>query len=340
MAPTLDRLSRPLRDLRISVTDRCNLRCPYCMPRELFGSGHRYLAADEMCRFDEFARLCRLFAGLGVEKVRITGGEPLLRPRVEELVAMLSRVDGVRDVALTTNGVLLGAKATALRDAGLSRITVSLDALDEEVFRRMGDTKLTLGRVLTGIDAALDAGLSPVKINMVVRRGVNDHCVVPMAEHFRHRPEILRFIEYMDVGDTNGWRPQDVVPAAESLRAIDDRWPLERLAPARSGEVAARYRYRDGAGEVGFIASVSEPFCGGCTRARLAADGTLFTCLFAGSGVNLLEMLRSGASDDQVRARLASVWGAREDRYSALRAEQLAGGQGGGQKVEMSYIGG
>jgi len=340
MTVTLDRLGRPLRDLRVSVTDRCNLRCPYCMPREVFGADHQFMATEAMCSFEEITRLCRLLAELGVEKVRITGGEPLLRRDVEQLVAMISPLAGIRDVALTTNGMLLAAKAQALRDAGLSRVTVSLDALDEEVFRKMSDTKLALGRVLAGIDAALDAGLEPVKINMVVRRGVNDHCVLPMAEHFRHRPEILRFIEYMDVGSTNAWRPGDVVPAAESLSAIRERWPLEPLEPTTPGEVAVRYRYLDGAGEVGFINSVSQPFCGGCTRARLAADGTLYTCLFAGSGDDLLSLLREGASDDQLRARLASVWGAREDRYSAVRAEQLSARPGSTPKIEMSYIGG
>ncbi len=336
---TLDRMSRPLRDLRVSVTDRCNLRCPYCMPREVFGPGHPFLAAEAMCSFSEITRLCRLFAELGVEKIRITGGEPLLRRDIERLVAMISVLPGVREVALTTNGMLLAAKAADLREAGLSRVTVSLDALDEEVFRAMGDTKLPLGRVLAGIDAALAAGLAPVKVNMVVRRGVNDHCVVPMAEHFRHRPEILRFIEYMDVGSTNGWRHEDVVPAAESLSVIDARWPLEPLAPITPGEVAARYRYRDGAGEVGFIHSVSQPFCATCTRARLSADGTLFTCLFATVGEDLLGLLRGGASDDQLRFRLAAIWGEREDRYSALRSE-LTVESSGQAKVEMSYIGG
>jgi cyclic pyranopterin phosphate synthase len=337
MTVTLDRLARPLRDLRISVTDRCNMRCPYCMPREVFGPGHTFLADEAMCSFEEIARLCRLFAELGVQKVRITGGEPLLRRDIERLVAMIRAVPGIDDVALTTNGMLLAAKAPALRDAGLSRVTVSLDALEEEVFREMGDTRQAPGRVLAGIDAALDAGLSPVKVNMVVRRGVNDGCVVAMAEHFRHRPEVLRFIEYMDVGATNGWRPAEVVPVAEIMRAIGRRWPLEPLEPNAPGEVAARYRYRDGAGEVGFISSVSQPFCGGCTRARLAADGALFTCLFASRGEDLLGPLRAGASDDQLRERLAAVWGARADRYSAIRAEALPPG---GPKIEMSYIGG
>ncbi len=340
MTVTLDRLSRPLRDLRISVTDRCNMRCPYCMPREVFGPDHTFLAAEELCSFEEITRLCRLFAELGVEKIRITGGEPLMRRDIERLVAMISPLPGIRDVALTTNGMLLAAKAPALQDAGLRRVTVSLDALNKEVFRKMGDTRLPLDRVLAGIDAASAAGLAPVKVNMVVRRGVNDHCVTAMAEHFRGRPEVLRFIEYMDVGATNGWRHEDVVPADESRRAIDQRWPLDPLAPTSPGEVATRYRYRDGAGEVGFINSVSQPFCATCTRGRLSADGTLFTCLFASGGENLLALLRGGASDDELRSRIAAIWGARADRYSALRAERIAAGSSMPAKVEMSYIGG
>ncbi len=336
----LDRLSRPLRDLRISVTDRCNLRCPYCMPREVFGADHQFLAAEETCSFEEITRLCRLFAEFGVEKLRITGGEPLMRPELERLVAMVSQIPGIRDVALTTNGMLLAAKAAPLRAAGLDRVTVSLDSLDEEVFRTMGDTKLGLGRVLGGIEAALEAGLAPVKINMVVRRGVNHHCILAMAEHFRHRPEILRFIEYMDVGNTNGWRPPEVVPAAEILRAIDERWALEPLAPSTPGEVARRYRYRDGAGELGFISSVSQPFCSACTRARLAADGTLYTCLFATGGENLLALMREGAGDDQLRGRLSTIWRRREDRYSAVRAGLLEDAPSDTPKIEMSYIGG
>jgi cyclic pyranopterin phosphate synthase len=339
MTVTLDRLSRPLRDLRISVTDRCNLRCPYCMPRELFGADHAFLASSDLCTFEELARLARLFAELGVEKIRLTGGEPLLRPELERLIAMVAPLPGIRDVALTTNGTLLASKASALRRAGLTRVTVSLDALDPAVFSSMSDARVPLGRVLAGIDAAIDAGLTPVKINMVVRRGVNDHCLLQMAEHFREHPASLRFIEYMDVGSTNGWRPEDVVPASEIMRTIEQRWPLEPVRPAGIGEVATRYRYRDGGGEVGFIHSVSQPFCATCTRARLSADGTLFTCLFGSSGKDLRRPLRDGASDDQLRALLDGVWGERQDRYSAMRA-QLTGAPKRQAKVEMSYIGG
>ena len=339
MTAPVDRLSRPLRDLRISVTDRCNLRCPYCMPREMFGADHAFVARDDLLRFEEITRLVRQFATLGVEKVRLTGGEPLLRRDIERLVAMIAEVDGIEDIALTTNGTLLAAKAQALSDAGLRRVTVSLDALDEEVFRSMSDTRLPLARVLKGVDAAVAAGLSPVKINMVVRRGVNDHCVLAMAEHFRGRPETLRFIEYMDVGTTNGWRLAEVVPAAELRDAIDARWPLEPIVPDRLGEVATRYRYRDGGGEVGFIHSVSAPFCASCTRARLSAEGSLHTCLFATHGHDLRGLLRAGASDAELGSEIALIWTARGDRYSADRAESSAAPRSA-KKVEMSYIGG
>jgi len=342
MTVTLDQLGRPLRDLRLSVTDRCNLRCPYCMPREVFGRDFAFLERDELCSFEELTRLCRLFAELGVEKIRITGGEPLLRRDIERLVAMITAIPGISDVALTTNGTLLAAKAEALRAAGLGRVTVSLDALDERVFRAMSDSRLSLARVLEGIDAALAAGLAPVKINMVVRRGVNDHCVLEMAERFRGRPEILRFIEYMDVGNTNGWRAAEVVPAQEILAAIGERWPLESLAPTTIGEVASRYRYLDGAGEIGFIHSVSQPFCATCTRARLSADGTLFTCLFAARGVDLRALLRNGADDQELRRSVAEIWRDRADRYSGERAElaERPVGARSRAKIEMSYIGG
>jgi GTP 3',8-cyclase len=338
MTAELDRLSRPLRDLRVSVTDRCNLRCPYCMPREVFGRGFEFVARDQLLSFEEIARLCRQFAALGVEKVRLTGGEPLLRRNLERLVRLIARVDGISDIALTTNGTLLEARAQSLRDAGLSRVTVSLDSPDERVFRSMGDTRLPLARVLAGIDAALAAGLAPLKINMVVRRGVNDHCVLAMAERFRGRPEILRFIEYMDVGSTNGWSARDVVPTAQLREAIDARWPLEAIVPDRLGEVATRYRYRDGAGEIGFVHSISAPFCESCTRARLSADGRLYTCLFATHGHDLRELLRAGASDAELRLEIARIWAARADRYSADRA--AAPRQAGAKKVEMSFIGG
>jgi cyclic pyranopterin phosphate synthase len=341
----LDRLDRPLRDLRISVTDRCNLRCPYCMPREVFGRDFVFLPAAELLSFEEITRLCRVFAGLGVSKVRLTGGEPLLRRDLERLVEMLVKVPGIDDVALTTNGTLLQRKAAILREAGLSRVTVSLDALDENVFRSMSDTRFSLARVLAGIDAATEADLAPVKINMVVRRGVNDHCVIAMAEHFRHRSEILRFIEYMDVGATNRWNLAQVVPAAEIMREIEARWPLQALAPSRPGEVASRYRYRDGAGEIGLIHSISQPFCTGCTRARLSADGSLFTCLFARRGHDLRALLRNRATERELAQKLSEIWGARDDRYSAERAlphtDAQTGKPASGQpKVEMSYIGG
>jgi cyclic pyranopterin phosphate synthase len=281
-----------------------------------------------------------VFASLGVEKIRLTGGEPLLRREIEVLVAMIAEIDGIKEVALTTNGTLLAGKAQALRDAGLSRVTVSLDALDEEVFRSMSDTRIPLARVLAGIDAALDAGLSPVKINMVVRRGINDHCVLEMAERFRGRPEILRFIEYMDVGTTNGWHLEEVVSAGELRDAIGERWPLEPIVPDRLGDVATRYRYRDGAGEIGFIHSVSAPFCASCTRARLSAEGRLHTCLFATRGHDLRALVRGGATDSELRREIALIWAARSDRYSADRAEQTAERPSAEKKIEMSYIGG
>jgi cyclic pyranopterin phosphate synthase len=350
---TLDRLSRPLQDLRVSVTDRCNLRCPYCLPRDAFAKGFAFMPSGELLSFEEITRVCGVFARLGVRKIRLTGGEPLLRRGLERLVEMLARVEGIDDVALTTNGTLLSAKAQTLSDAGLSRVTVSLDALDQAVFQSMSDARVPLSGVLEGIDAAGAAGLHPVKVNMVVRRGVNDHCVLPMAEHFRHRPEILRFIEYMDVGNTNRWRPEQVVPAAEIVAAIAGRWPLKALAPSRPGEVATRYRYRDGAGEIGVIHSVSQPFCGSCTRARVSAEGRLYTCLFATGGLDLRALLRNGTDDRGLEQQLRKTWSARSDRYSAERPlPQEATPPGGAlrraavprrdrvRKIEMSYIGG
>jgi cyclic pyranopterin phosphate synthase len=331
-----DRLQRPLRDLRISVTDRCNFRCGYCMPREVFGSDFAFLPRSELLSFEEIARLARVFAEEGVTKLRLTGGEPLLRRGLERLVEMLAATPGVEDIALTTNGTLLSARARTLADAGLGRVTVSLDALDDDTFGAMNDVAFPVARVLEAIGAAADAGLSPVKVNMVVRRGVNEHCVLPMAEHFRSSGHILRMIEYMDVGTTNGWVRDEVLPAAEIRRQIDEMWPLRPLDPLYQGEVASRFAYRDGAGEIGLIASVTEPFCGGCTRARLSADGKLHTCLFGATGHDLRALLRSGAEDREIAARVGAVWSGRTDRYSELRAS-LAGRK---QKIEMSYIGG
>jgi cyclic pyranopterin phosphate synthase len=338
MGPLADSLQRPLRDLRISVTDRCNLRCGYCMPREVFGRDFAFLERSELLSFEEIERIARLAAGEGVQKIRLTGGEPLLRRDLPRLVEMLARIEGIEDLALTSNGTMLAAHARALADAGLQRVTISLDALDQEAFSSMGDTRLPVGRVLAGIDAAGAAGLGPVKVNMVVRRGVNDHCVAAMAEHFRGRDEVLRFIEYMDVGESNGWRLEQVVPASEILATIDARWPLRELPATREGEVASRWAYRDGAGEIGVIHSVTEPFCHGCTRARLSADGRLYTCLFASRGHDLRSLLRGGARDEQLVERLRGIWTARADRYSELRT--APGRPQEGARVEMSYIGG
>jgi GTP 3',8-cyclase len=315
----LDRLDRPLRDLRVSVTDRCNLRCRYCMPREVYGEGFAFLDRSQLLSFEEIARVVSTLADLGVRKVRLTGGEPLLRRELERLVEMLARIDAIEEIAMTSNGLLLARKARALADAGLTRVTVSLDSLDDRVLREMADAPVCAQRVLAGIDAAIDAGLQPVKVNMMVRRGVNEACVAQMAAHFRERPVVLRFIEYMDVGASNGWRPAHVVPAAEILRNVEARWPLQKLPRSAAGDVATRYRYHDGAGEIGVIHSVSEPFCGGCTRARLSADGKLFTCLFATAGHDLRELLRGGGGEAELRDRLRGVWGARSDRYSAER---------------------
>ena len=329
-------MGRPLRDLRISVTDRCNFRCTYCMPREVFGRDFPFLARAEILTFEEITRLARIFVSLGVEKIRITGGEPLVRSDVEKLIAMLSRVDGLKDLSLTTNGSLLKSKAGALKRAGLQRITVSLDSLDDEVFRAMNDAYFPVERVLKGIDAAVEAGLAPVKVNMVVKKGVNDHTVVEMARHFRERSQTVRFIEYMDVGNTNGWRLDDVVTAAQIIGMIGAEMPLEPVGRDYRGEVARRYRYKDGSGEIGVIASVSQPFCADCTRARLSASGKLYTCLFATRGHDLRGLLRGGGTDAEIADSLRSVWGLRDDRYSELRSSQTQGLP----KVEMSHIGG
>jgi cyclic pyranopterin phosphate synthase len=331
-----DQLHRPLRDLRISVTDRCNFRCGYCMPKEVFGRDFRFLPRSELLTFEEIVRLARVFAREGVSKLRITGGEPLLRRELERLVDMLAGIPGIEDIALTTNGALLPARARALADAGLRRVTVSLDALDDASFGAMNAVAFPVARVLEAIDAAAEAGLAPVKINMVVRRGVNDHCVLPMAEHFRNSAHILRMIEFMDVGTTNGWVREEVVPAAEIKQRIDAIWPLRALGPGYPGEVASRFAYVDGGGEIGLIASVTEPFCGGCTRARLSADGRLHTCLFGATGHDLRALLRDGAGDGEIAARVRAIWTRRTDRYSELRASRASPPP----RVEMSYIGG
>jgi cyclic pyranopterin phosphate synthase len=330
----LDTFQRPLRDLRISVTDRCNFRCVYCMPKEVFGHDYRFLPRRELLTFEEIERVARIFVGLGVNKLRITGGEPLLRRDLEVLIGQLAAL-GDLDLTLTTNGSALAQKAQALADAGLTRVTVSLDSLDDEVFRAMNDVDFPVARVLAGIDAAAVAGL-PVKVNMVVKRGLNEHSVLEMARRFRGTGHTVRFIEFMDVGATNGWRLDDVVPAAEIVRTIGAELPLEPVEPGYRGEVAERYRYLDGAGEIGVIASVTQPFCGDCTRARISADGKLYTCLFAVRGHDLRAVLRAGATDGELDEAIRAVWGRRTDRYSELRTEET----GALRKVEMSYIGG
>jgi cyclic pyranopterin phosphate synthase len=330
-----DARGRPLRDLRISVTDRCNFRCVYCMPRDVFDAGYRFLPHAELLSFEEIARVAKLFVERGVAKIRLTGGEPLLRRNIERLVELLAAT-GVRDLTLTTNGALLARKAKALRAAGLGRVTVSLDSLDDATFRAMNDADFPVARVLEGIDAAAAAGLAPVKINMVVKRGMNDASILPMARHFHGSGHVVRFIEFMDVGATNGWRMDDVVPAAEIVRAIGAEMPLEAVDAGAYGEVAERWRYRDGGGEIGVIASVTQAFCRDCTRARLSTDGRLFTCLFAGDGHDLRALVRGGYSDAEIGNAIAAVWARRDDRYSEIRTAATARAP----KVEMSYIGG
>ena len=332
-----DRFARPLHDLRISVTDRCNFRCTYCMPKELFGANYKFMPRSELLSFEEIVRLAGIFVGHGVRKIRLTGGEPLLRQRLEDLVRMLSAVAGLEDLTLTTNGSLLTPnRARRLRAAGLRRLTVSLDAVDDTVFSSMNDVGFSVEPVLQAIDDAGRAGLSPVKINMVVKRGVNDHEIVPMAERFRGTGHIVRFIEYMDVGNTNGWRMDDVVSAREIVDTIGRVYPLNAVEPNYRGEVARRWRYADGAGEIGVIASVTKPFCGACSRARLSAEGKLYTCLFAAEGFDLRGLVRNGASDAELAAALGSRWGRRDDRYSELRS----GNTPTPPRIEMSYIGG
>ncbi len=331
-----DTLGRPLRDVRISVTDRCNFRCPYCMPREVFGREWAFLPRRELLSFEEITRLARLFAQQGVTKIRITGGEPLLRRDLPKLVESLIRIEGVRDVTLTTNGALLCRAARDLRSAGLTRLTVSLDALDDRVFRSMNDVDFPVARVLEGIATAQEAGFGPVKINMVVKRGVSEDALLDMARYCRAQGHILRCIEYMDVGHSNGWRMEDVVPACEILAILGSEWPLEPETPTYFGEVATRYRYRDGGGEIGIIASVTQPFCRTCTRARVTADGQLYTCLFATRGHDLRGLLRGGASDEDIAALLRALWHRRADRYSERRSAETVVLH----KVEMSRIGG
>ena len=331
----LDTLQRPVRDLRISVTDRCNFRCGYCMPKEIFNREYEFLSRDLLLSFEEITRVARILVGRGVGKIRLTGGEPLLRAELEILIEMLAGLGDV-DLTLTTNGALHARKAETLADAGLDRVTVSLDSLDDEVFQSMNDVGFPVEKVLEGIDAAAAAGLGPVKINAVVKRGVNDHTLVEMARHFRDSGHILRFIEYMDVGVTNGWRLEDVVPAADIVAAISAEFPCKPQPANYPGEVATRYRYLDGSGEFGVIASVTQPFCGACTRLRLSAEGSLYTCLFATAGHDLRGPLRSGADDARMESLIEDVWRKRSDRYSEARSAQTEGLP----RVEMSYIGG
>jgi cyclic pyranopterin phosphate synthase len=333
--PVADARGRRLHDLRISVTDRCNFRCVYCMPKEVFGRDYPYLPHSDLLTFEEITRIARVFVAQGVAKIRLTGGEPLLRRNIERLVEMLAAIGNV-DLTLTTNGALLAKKARGLRDAGLKRVTVSLDSLDDATFRAMNDVDFPVARVLEGIAAAADAGLAPLKINMVVKRGVNESSIVPMARHFKDSGHIVRFIEYMDVGATNGWRMDDVVPAAEIVRRIGAELPLESVDPNYTGEVAERWRYRDGGGEIGVIASVTQAFCRDCTRARLSTDGKVYTCLFASTGHDLRGLLRGGRSDAEIGSAIAALWRRRDDRYSEIRTANTAAAA----KVEMSYIGG
>jgi cyclic pyranopterin phosphate synthase len=332
-----DKFGRPLRDLRISVTDRCNFRCTYCMPAEIFGDSYKFLPKAEILTFEEITRLTRILVNLGVVKVRLTGGEPLVREQVETLVAQLALIPGVEDLTMTTNGYLLPQKAQALKDAGLQRVTVSLDSLDDAVFRRMNGSRSGVQRVLDGIEAAERVGLSPIKINAVVQRGVNDHTVVDLARLGKERGWIVRFIEYMDVGNLNGWRMDDVVPADEIVAMIDAEMPLELIQSNYKGEVAERYRYHDGTGEIGVISSVTKPFCGTCTRMRLSPEGSIYTCLFATKGTDLRDPMRAGATDEELERLILGIWGQRVDRYSEERFDQTEPRE---RKVEMYHIGG
>ena len=328
-----------MRDLRISVTDRCNFRCPYCMPSEIYGEAYEFLPRAEILTFEELTRLIGIFAELGIEKLRVTGGEPLLRNDLPQLLGMLSSIDGIDDLTLTTNGYLLSQFAQPLKDAGLSRITISLDSLDDEVFKAMNGRGFTTDRVLESIEVASDVGLSPIKINCVVQKDVNDHTIVDLARHFKGTGHIVRYIEYMDVGNRNGWQSEHVVPAEEIITRIDSEMPLEPAESNYQGEVATRYRYKDGSGEIGVIASVTKPFCGNCTRVRLSTDGKIFTCLFASDGISLMEPMRAGASDDELRDTITGIWTARSDKYSEERAANPSE-PGAPRKIEMYQIGG
>lgn len=340
-SPVSDALARPLRDLRISVTDRCNFRCVYCMPKEVFGKEHAFLPHTSLLTFEEITRIARLFVAHGVEKIRLTGGEPLLRKDIERLIGMLGALRTPEgrdlDLTLTTNGSLLARKAQSLKDAGLKRVTVSLDSLDDTIFKRMNDVDFPVAEVLHGIDVAQRVGLGPIKVNMVVKAGMNDQEIVPMARHFKDSPFILRFIEYMDVGASNGWKMDEVVPSAEVIRRIDAALPLQPIEPNYRGETAQRWRYADGGGEIGVISSVTQAFCSSCTRARLSTEGKLYTCLFASGGHDLRALLRENRGDDDISAVIAQLWRTRTDRYSELRTANTAGLA---PRVEMSYIGG
>lgn len=331
-----DKLNRPLRDLRISVTDRCNFRCIYCMPKEVFGSDYQFLERSQVLSFEEITRLARIFVAQGVRKIRLTGGEPLVRKDLHQLVGMLSSISPDLDLTLTTNGSLLARQAQALKDAGLQRVSVSLDSLDDETFKAMNDVDFPVQKVIEGMDAAAAAGLGPIKVNMVVKRGLNESSILPMARFFREKGYILRFIEYMDVGHTNGWRMDDMVSAKEIVQLIGKEMPIEPAEPNYPGEVAERWRYKDGGGEIGVIASVTQAFCQNCNRARISAEGKFYTCLFAIKGHDLRSLLREGASDEDLAQSIARVWGRRSDRYSELRSENTISLP----KVEMSHIGG
>lgn len=335
-----DKYERPLRDLRISVTDRCNFRCPYCMPAEIFNERYQFLPKPHLLTFEEITRLTRIIARLGAVKIRLTGGEPLLRQDIQKLVAMLDALEGVDDLAMTTNAFLLPQNIDALKAAGLKRLTISLDTLDDEIFRLMNGGRSGVDKVLAGIYAAEEAGYTPLKINAVVQRGVNDHTLVDLARFFKERGHILRFIEYMDVGNMNGWKMDEVVPAAEIVETVDAELPLEPIAGNYFGEVARRYRYADGEGEIGLISSVTQPFCGSCTRMRLSPEGRIFTCLFAIEGRSLRDPLRAGATDDELEAIIRATWGERIDRYSEIRSSLTQDVRDRRKKVEMYHIGG